>query len=440
MRMASLRARLTLLSTLVIAVALVVAGVLLSVEIGSTLQQSIEDTASDQARVAADDADAGRFVAAGRVGTAADTVVQVIDPSGRLVAHSRNASGKPQLFRFATGPRFGFHDTGRLRVGNSADSYRVAALRSRDGFAVYVAVASDDRHDTLHSLNSALAVGLPVVIVALGFIAWLVIGRALGPVDRLRQQAAAISEEDPTSRLTPPRATELRRLAETLNELLGRLQHAVGRQREFVADAAHELRTPLASLRTSLEVAAGAGAVDTGALLAQVDRLSGLTEDLLHLARLDSGEQASQALVDLDDVVFDAVAQARSVTGVPIDTSEVSAARVRGSAGALGRLVRNLLDNACRHAQSRVTVKLSVDGDSAVLTVADDGPGIAPEDREQVFERFTRLDASRQRDAGGVGLGLAIVAQIAAAHGGSVTISDASPGAEFVVRLPVLRD
>ena len=141
-------------------------------------------------------------------------------------------------------------------------------------------------------------------------------------------------------------------------------------------------------------------------------------------------------VVDLDDIVFDEVTHLRLRTGLLVDTSRVSAGQIRGQAGMLARVVRNLLDNAARHAHRQISVSLTQAGDEAVLVVADDGPGIRAPDRQRIFERFTRLDDARSRDAGGVGLGLAIVGDVVTAHRGRVLVEDNNPGTRVVVRLP----
>jgi signal transduction histidine kinase len=281
--------------------------------------------------------------------------------------------------------------------------------------------------------------------VLLAVVTWLLVGRALRPVEALRGQAARISATDLKQRLTPSEAhDELRRLAETLNEMLDRLESSTRRQREFVADAAHELRSPLTVMRAQLEVAAahpdGQAAVQQlPLLLSEVERVSGLVDNLLHLARLDSAPAAVHRLIDLDDIVFNEVERVRPAVSVTVDVSSVSAAQVEGEPTGLTHLVRNVLDNAARHAAARVNVSLRVVDDMVELMVTDDGPGIPPADRERVFDRFTRLDESRSWVDGGFGLGLAIVRDVARAHGGDVVVADSGPGACFVVRLPRAR-
>ena len=225
-----------------------------------------------------------------------------------------------------------------------------------------------------------------------------------------------------------------------MNEMLDRLEDAATRQRRFVSDASHELRSPVASIRTQLEVALlrrdnADWSVVAERVLAEDARLEQAVADLVDLARLDEGAPPTDlAEIDLDEVVFEECSRSRRI---PVDTSGVSGGRIRGRRDAVARTVRNLVDNAARHAETRVAVTVQTVDDTVELVVSDDGPGIPDEDRARVFERFTRLDEGRARDAGGMGLGLAVVKATVERHDGTVTIEDADPhGARVVVRLP----
>jgi len=228
----------------------------------------------------------------------------------------------------------------------------------------------------------------------------------------------------------------------TMNEMLDRLEASQQRQRRFVSDASHELRTPLAVLRQTGEVArAHPGALPpdevADAVLEESARMQRLVEQLLLLTRADEGAVARHPRdVDVDDLVLAETRRLRD-RGLEIDVSQVHHARVRGDEPALGQVVRNLVDNAARHAQSVVAVSVEERADTVEVAVEDDGPGVPEDQRARVFERFVRLDEARARDDGGSGLGLAIVEEIVRAHGGSVALSSSSlGGARFVVRLP----
>jgi signal transduction histidine kinase len=267
-----------------------------------------------------------------------------------------------------------------------------------------------------------------------------VVAAALGPVEALRTGAERITGEGGTDRLpVPDGRDEIHRLAVTLNGMLDRLAAARARQRAFVADAAHELRSPLANMRTELEVAQRLGdPPGTADLLADVERLTRLVDDLLLLARADDAPGlVSREPVDMAELVRD-VAGRYAGTRVPVTVADGEARWVEGDPRALRHVVVNLVDNAVRHAASRVTVTVGGTAAGVELTVRDDGPGIPAGDRERVFERFTRLDDARARDAGGAGLGLAIVRELVRRHDGTVTLTDARPGVRASVHLPAI--
>jgi signal transduction histidine kinase len=237
----------------------------------------------------------------------------------------------------------------------------------------------------------------------------------------------------------PPTDDEIAELATTMNEMLDRLQAASVSQRQFVSDASHELRSPVASIRAQLETALRyPDDVDWPSVaqivLAEDARLEHLVGNLLAMARLEEGRLGPRSEIDLDDLVM---AQTQRMTGVRLDLSGVSGGRVWGNPDELTSVVRNLLDNAARHARSTVAVSVRETGPWVVVSVGDDGPGVPPEDRERVFERFARLQEGRSRDQGGTGLGLALSRRVAEAHGGQVHVEE-SPlgGACFVVSLP----
>jgi signal transduction histidine kinase len=301
--------------------------------------------------------------------------------------------------------------------------------------------------EALATVDPILLVWVPVGVLLVGLLTWWIVGRVLRPVERLRHQLVDITAHDLSRRVpVPPTGDELQRWAQTTNETLDRLEAAVSRYRSFVDDAAHELRSPLASLISTLEVAAAhpdqadLPATITAALN-DAGRLRRLTDDLLLLARLDRGRPADgslvdRRLVDIDALVAEQVAERRFAGNGPRYVMSTVEGRVVGDEAQLERVLRNLLDNAARFARGEVRVTVSRSPGSIVLEVLDDGPGIAVGDRARVFDRFTRLDTARDQQHGGAGLGLAIARDIVHGHGGQVEIADSPVGARVVVRLP----
>ena len=294
----------------------------------------------------------------------------------------------------------------------------------------------------LETFERVIWVVVPVLILLLALSTWLVVGRALQPVEAIRARVAQIGAGDLHQRVPDPgTGDEVGLLAGTMNRMLDRLQRFSDRQRRFVSDASHELRSPLASQRTQLEVAlahpeqADWPVVASGAL-EEGGRMERLVDDLLALARADEGAVLARTEeLDLGEIM---AAEGERVEGLTVDVSGVRPAVLRGDAESLRRAVRNLLDNARRHAAGRIVLQVSREGAEVRAVVEDDGAGIPEADREQVFERFARLEEARDRDAGGTGLGLAVVREIVQAHGGTVVAEEgAAGGARFVVRLPV---
>jgi signal transduction histidine kinase len=305
---------------------------------------------------------------------------------------------------------------------------------------VVAAVPTADLDHSRRVLRTLMLVLLPLFLTLLGAVAWRVIGSALRPVESLRQGAQRIgAAADPTERLPVPQTRdEVSALATTLNSMLARLAAAGAQQRSFVADAAHELRSPLASMRTQLEVAArvGEGGALPGELLPEVVRLSVLVEDLLMLARSGAdGALAAAAELSVAQLVADT--ERRYVTArVPVVSKPSSGPRdatVLARPDDLTRAIGNLVDNAVRHAATRVILSWERRDESVWLVVTDDGHGIAEADRERVFHRFARLDEARDRDSGGSGLGLAITRELLRRNGAHVWFEGASPGVSAVV-------
>jgi signal transduction histidine kinase len=442
-RFGSVRARTTIAATVALGVTMVTGALVMLALLGRSQLAGVQGPLEQRA---------GQVAAMAGSGTLRDplsfpeqpgALVQVVDASDRVVAASAALQGRAPIGRVVGAqPRVLSAWTERLTSDDEA--YRVVGLTERTASGpvrVFAAASLEAVSDNLTRLQIELAVGLPLVLALVALISWQVVGRALGPVESIRAQVAEIGGSGRIDRRIPEPAghDEVWRLARTMNEMLQRLQGAAERQRRFVADASHELRSPLASLRTQLEVNRdyphrGDGGVDDQ--LAEVERMEHLVGDLLLLAKAGERRLAvSSHTVDLRAVVVDEVERAGPRARVRLDTSGVTAATVHGDREGLSRVVRNLLDNATRYARERVELSLTERDGRVELSVADDGPGVPAAARERVFERFARLDEGRARDAGGTGLGLAIVREVVVAHGGSVKI-DGGPGARFVITLP----
>jgi signal transduction histidine kinase len=432
-RTGTLRFRVTALAALAVLAVLTVVGAGLVVTQRAVLVESLDETLVDRAEAVSTHLRAGQPVDP-RDLRSDDVLVQVVGRDGEVLGASPDLAGAvlPEV-----------DDESRVTTVVLPDGQAARLVTGRAGEAtVHVAGSLDDVEESIGALLRGLLVAVPLGAAVLAALVWWLVGRVLRPVEAIRAEADRITATDLDRRVPEPdTADEVARLARTMNAMLDRLAGAAERQRRFVADAAHELRSPLARILTQLEVdRAHPGTADPaatgGTVLAEAARLQRLVDDLLLLARGDAGalDVRSVGPVDLDDVVRSATA-ARDAT---IDLRGVRPVQVLGEGQQLRRAVDNLVDNAVRHAATRVTVALRQDGDSAVLTVADDGAGVPPEDRERVFERFTRLDSARSTPDGGAGLGLAIARDIAQAHGGTLILAAEGPGARFELRMPVL--
>ncbi|MFB7951874.1 ATP-binding protein [Streptomyces sp. NPDC056045] len=329
--------------------------------------------------------------------------------------------------------------------GESAD-YRFASVRATTSRGVTLTVHAGAplaaEQEAVGTVRGAMLIGLPVLLLVVAGVTWLVTRRALRPVEGIRREMAAITASEDLSRRVPEPASrdEIARLARTTNETLTALEASVDRQRRFVADASHELRSPIASLRTQLEVgAAHPELLDVPGAVADTVRLQALAADLLLLARLDAGERPGRSTLDLGALVREEVSQ-RVGDRIPVTVSVPDSGdfEVTGSRGQLARVIGNLLDNAERHARDTVTVSVrAAERGDVLVEVTDDGAGVPADERERIFERFVRLDDARTRDDGGAGLGLAIARDVAVRHGGGLT-ADGAPegGARFTLRLP----
>ncbi len=447
----SLRVRLMVIGVFGVAIALLVGGVAFYSALTLAVNRGLDNDALATGQQVATMVNEDRLP--DPIPVAGAQIVQVVDDQRRVIGGSATADrlipllSEEQVSRALTGDAVLVDG---VRVGIRGP-LRAQALRAdppgltAGPVSVIVALPYGDALATRRALRDALLITYPVLLLALGTVAWRVIGWTLRPVEALRTGAEQISR-GPTSaaaqRLPVPQAAdEIRALAVTLNEMLDRLADSRARQRTFIADAAHELRSPLTSIRAQLEVAerlGEAGDLPTQ-LLADVDRLTALVEDLLLLARVDADVRPPQVAepVDLSSLAS-SVARGRREGRVPVRVLAGPLAVVEVDEQELRRVLENLLTNAERHARSQVTVTTSTAAGNATLVVTDDGPGVPADQRERVFERFTRLDDARARDSGGSGLGLSIVRELVRRAGGQITLGQAAEGGlRAEVRLPL---
>lgn len=448
--MSGVRGRSVLASVVVVSIALAVGAFVFVMQLQRALLASVEQNVTSQVlqisqQVHRDGVDGlGEDIAASaRNGQ----VAQILDSSGRVVAASTTrAKARPiSQARPAVGEVVVESVGPQPLVDDDSDHLVVVTATTWSGqnYRILVAAPISAQQESVRTALSLLLVGLPLLVVLVGVATWLLVGRALSPVERMRARVAVIGGSRVRQRLdVPTTGDEIARLAVTLNEMLERLDHAGQVQRQFVADAGHELRSPLATLTAAVDVArresGSRGWADLSTVMeSELGRLGRLVEDLLLLARVDErGLTIAHQDVDLDDLVDE---QRRRLLTHPRLTVQVATqpTRVQGDRARLAQVLANLVDNAARHARALVRISVRTDGDHAVIVVEDDGPGVPAAQRRRVFERFVRLDDSRVRSSGGNGLGLAIVAEIVRAHDGAVSIGDRpGGGCRVQVRLP----
>lgn len=440
-RRPGIRVRTTVAATLVVALALLAGAAALVLLVRHSLADGVESTAGAMAT-----ATAAQISAVGpprtdpdeeRDDDPADSFTEVRTADGRLVS--------------TTSPGFTLPDslsgTGRDRVRLERDE-AAYTLRSASTtwqgvqYVVTAAVTLEEVDDATEALLGPLLAGIPVLLLVVAGTTWAVVSRALQPVERIRAEVAAITDDRLDRRVPDPGSRdEIGRLAGTMNAMLARLERGRAQQQRFVSDASHELRSPIATLRQAAEVSqAHPDAFEPGELAdtvaAESVRMQRLVEQLLVLARSDEGPARSLGEVDLDDLVLAEAARLRR-RGTAVDTSAVAAVRLHGSQVAWTQVLRNLTDNAARHASGAVALTLAEEEGRVLLRVDDDGSGVPAGERERIFDRFVRLDEARSRDSGGSGLGLAIVRDLVTAMGGEVRLGDSpAGGARFEVSVP----
>ena len=443
-----LRFRLAAIAALVTLIALVVGAVALLSVLRNRLDSAATSVALARAQDVASLASDGALPAQLSFPGEDDALIQIVATDGTVVLSTGNIDGEPPVSseRPALPGEVLVMTSERLPIGDG-ERFRVVAMATdtpdHGPAVVYAGESLETADDATGAATTALLAGLPLLVALVAVLSWWTVRRALRPVNAISETLAEITASDLHRRV--PLAgggDEISRLGGVVNDTLERLDSAVAQQRRFVADASHELRSPLASLRADLEVSLQHPdrsdwtrvAID---LLGDVGQLQHLTDDLLLLARLDAAPVLRHDTVDLASLtaseIDDRPAGERPTARLTVvgDDHDVS-----GDQPQLARLLRNLLDNAIRHATARVEVTVSTAPEAVTVTVSDDGPGVPPNQRSRIFERFVRLDEARSMDDGGAGLGLAIVRDVAHAHGGTIEITDATPGASFLLSLP----
>ena len=447
--------RTTAVAVLALALAIATACVVVVFLLEESLDRSVTESARSTGRQVAIQLvrEGARDLSASDVASTGDTeaVTQVLDARGHPIASDPAIAGHPPLTSARPTPGHETVETLPLGLNGDGAEYRVVSQEVIGPGGPFTVVSARSLEPvTEASTRLTLLLGLisiPLLAIS-GFAVYRAVGSALRPVERMRRTVAEISTRDLAARVPlPPGGDEIHRLAATLNEMLGRLASAQAAQRRFVADASHELRSPLSTISTALDVSSQhPETMATEELVPVISRetarLRELVDDLLMLARTDDAtDRPARTEVDLDDIVRAEAERVRGEGGLDVEV-RAGPAKVYGSEAQLRRAVRNLVDNARGHARERIRVASSVLAGQAVIEVSDDGPGVADGDRERIFERFVRLDASRQRGHGGTGLGLPIAAGIAARHGGRARYAESDdpsyPGAHFRIELPVI--
>jgi signal transduction histidine kinase len=452
-RRSGIRLRTTAAAVAVVAAALAAGGVAQVLMLRASLTDGLAAGADDQASKVVEQLEAGADPASvlGSTGYASKTAHGGLEPEDQVTQLTTTST--PGRVLASSDPGYVLP---RRVVGEDEDAVELPGadhtylVRSKDAevgdeeYVVTVAASRDAVDDATAALLPPLLVGLPLLLLVAGAVTSLVVARTLAPVERIRAEVDGITDRQLHRRVPEPAAQdEVGRLARTMNAMLTRLEDAQTRQRRFVSDASHELRSPVATLRQSAEVAQAHPEVLPVSELAEIvqaesARMQRLVDQLLVLTRADEGRIGDLSEVDVDDLLFEEAARLRRA-GLRVDSSAVQHVRTYADRRALTQVVRNLVDNAAHHSTGRVDLSLAAEDGFLLLSVRDDGPGVPAPERERIFDRFVRLDDARHRDGGGSGLGLAIVRDLLIAAGGDVTVSDAGPGAVFVVRLPLRR-
>jgi signal transduction histidine kinase len=448
-RRLGVRLRSALAAAGVVAIALLVAAVMVVSITRAALTSNVDAAATQRAGEVAGALTAGgqaRLAQSLRTGPGEQTVVQIIDPAGAVIGASPAVEGEPPLSPLRPAVGQTLREQRTLPVADQ-EAFRIVAVGAdtpQGGRTVLVGQSLGPVDQSVRVLSAILFGGLPLLVLVVGAATFVFVARSLRPVEAIRRRVASITGRDMNARVPVPAARdEIAALADTMNDMLDRLEGTVTVQRRFLADASHELRSPLATVQAGLDILASRPDLPEAAkqhverLRTEALRLGRLVSDLLLLARVDEhGLAPRHDDVDLDDLAYaerDRLAAQYPRLRVQLAIKPV---RVQGDPHHLGRALRNLVDNAARHARGTVTIRVWADPAAAQVEVGDDGPGIPVADRARVFDRFVRLDDSRSRSDGGSGLGLPIAREIIAAHGGTITVIDSGGGAVLRIRLP----
>jgi signal transduction histidine kinase len=438
-----IRARVTAVAAIGVAAVLCAVGFGLVVNHRRALTETLDDQLEARADAIEESVTAGEPPELDHLGDE-DWVAQVAAPGGSVVASSSAIVGTPAL-NAPIDSGESVRSIGAVAGGDDPLRLLSRVVDAPNGTVIVnVAAPTDDIDESTRTLVASLLLAVPLATAVLAGLTWLLVGRTLRPVERIRAEVAAIGGAELHRRVpVPPADDEIGRLARTMNGMLTRIEDAATRQRRFVADASHELRSPLTRMRTELEVdethpATADPAVTRRSVLDEVIGLQRLVDDLLLLARADAPSTVRAAdRVDLGAVVRDAVDRSQRREGVAVNVTTDGVVATLGNAAELARAIGNVIDNAVRHARTTVAVAIVGRDGRVVVSVTDDGSGIPADEQERIFERFARVDEARSADAGGAGLGLSIAREIIQRHGGAITVETArSGGARFVIGLP----
>ena len=437
------RARSTISAIVVVLIALTIGSVgvvvLLQISLTDSVTQSVTQRAQDiYAGISLDDLDTALASAESILGDS--TIIQVLDENGQVILSSPDVAGEPAIVPVSeVGATLKIQHLS-LPFVDDGQIYVVASIKKQSEKGDLIVVTGQSLDSVSQEINTVVILILaasPLVLGAVGAVNWLSVGKSLKNVDQIRNRVEAISAVDLGDRVPVPLAKdEIQKLALTMNHMLDRIEYSMRIQRQFVADASHELRSPLASMRASIDVSQRVheeSTPDLNHVLSQeVDRMTHLVDDLLLLAKTDEGLSGHHVGdVDVDDLLLLEANRLRSMGSLEIKV-DVVPARIRADSHLVSRAIRNMVDNANRFARTTIRLSVIASGPQVRITVEDDGSGIPVSERTRVLERFVRLDEHRARSDGGSGLGLAIVNEIAQKYRGHVLIGDSELGGAHV--------